>query len=90
VFAEIQDQFRSRSGKNETEIMNLDARVLEVVDTGNDIEASVMFTAQLREIDENSGVYPEPVHVEEIWHFVKPKKSINPTWFLDGIQQVED
>ena len=90
VFAELQDQFRATEGNNETEIMSLEAKLLNVNEADNTFEASVLFTAQLREIDKDSGLYPEPIQVEEIWHFMKPSHAAAPTWFLDGIQQVED
>lgn len=84
VFAEIQDQFRASKGENYAEILELRAEVLEVADGATDREASVLFDALLREAPG-----AEPVRVQEVWRFVRSRASRQPTWFLDGIQQVE-
>lgn len=84
VFAEIQDQFRAAKGENYSEILELHAELLEVTDGATDREASVLFDALLREAPG-----AEPVRVEEVWRFVRSRASRQPTWFLDGIQQVE-
>jgi predicted lipid-binding transport protein (Tim44 family) len=85
VFAEIQEQLRGSDAGNRTEILKLDAELLEVRDTGTDWEATVLFDAILREEQDQ-----RPAQVREVWHFVRPVNSIQPTWFLDGIQQLEE
>lgn len=85
VFAEIQDQYRARSGDQRTEVLKLEAELLEVRDRENDREASVLFDVMMRE-DENE----RPKQVREVWHFVRSRLSRQPTWFLDGIQQLDD
>ena len=82
VFGEIQDQHQSREKHGKTEIVSLHAELLSSTDLGSKQEAIVLFKAELTE-DGNS--HP----VEEVWHFVKPANSLQTTWFLDGIQQVE-
>lgn len=82
VFAEIQDQFRDRGEHGKTEISELDAELLNATDLGSKQEAIVLFKATLTE-DGNSHT------VEEVWHFVKSNNSHQPSWLLDGIQQVE-
>ncbi len=89
VFAEIQDQFRARSGENRTEIQSLNAELMDVKEVNGNLEASVMFDSKVSEYDANSPMIVDSSHVREIWHFVRPKLSLRPTWFLDGIQQVE-
>lgn len=84
VFAELQDQLRERSGPNLTEILKADARLLEVRDVGADREATVLFDVLMREAPGES-----PVQTREVWHFVRSRFSKQPTWFLDGIQQLE-
>ncbi len=79
VFGEIQDQFHSRTGNSQTEIIDLNAELLSASDLGSKQEAIVLFKAQLRE-DGND------IHVDEVWHFVKANNSAN--WQLEGIQQV--
>ncbi len=79
VFGEIQDQFHSRNGSSETEVVDLNAELLSANDLGSKQEAIVLFKAELREDGNN-------IHVDEVWHFVKARNSAN--WQLEGIQQV--
>jgi predicted lipid-binding transport protein (Tim44 family) len=86
VFGELQDQLRERGREaNRTELLKLELELLEVVDVGSDREAVVLFDVLMRESPQD-----EPQQVREVWRFVRPKHSRQPTWFLDGIQQVED
>ncbi len=85
VFAEIQQQLHARNGDNRTDILKLEAELLEVRDTGSDWEATVLFDAILREEQDQ-----RPAQVREVWHFIRPVNSIQPKWFLDGIQQLEE
>ncbi|MFC1750036.1 Tim44 domain-containing protein [Pseudomonadota bacterium] len=82
VFGEIQDQVHAKEGQSKTEIVELNAELLKTEDLGSRQEAIVLFRAKLSE-DGN------PLSVEEVWHFVRPSTSTQPTWLLDGIQQVE-
>jgi predicted lipid-binding transport protein (Tim44 family) len=84
VFAELQDQIRGRTGDNRTELLQIELKLLRVADVGNTREASVRFDVLMRE--ESSA---DPVWVHEVWHFIRSKYSNQPTWYLDGIQQVE-
>jgi predicted lipid-binding transport protein (Tim44 family) len=84
VFAELQQQIRQRVGENRTELLKVEAEVLEVRDTGNDREASVLFNVLMRE-----AAGEPPTQVQEVWHFTRSRNSSQPTWFLDGIQQLE-
>jgi predicted lipid-binding transport protein (Tim44 family) len=86
VFGELQDQLRERGGQpNRTELLKVEAELLEVRDLGSDREAAVLFDVVMRESAEE-----EPVQVREVWHFVRPRNSRQPTWFLDGIRQLAD
>jgi predicted lipid-binding transport protein (Tim44 family) len=85
VFAEIQDQIKASDEENHTEILKLNAEILEVREIGNEIEAVVLFDAIMREgRDEQAG------QVREVWHFVKPKSGLQTKWLLDGIQQLAE
>jgi len=84
VFAELQDQVRSRTGENHTELLQVDLKLLRVADVGDTREASVQFDVLMRE--ERSA---NPVWVHEVWHFIRSRYSKQPTWYLDGIQQIE-
>lgn len=83
VFAEIQDQLRGSSASNKTEVLKVNAELLEVREVGSDLEATVLFDCILREDDGNTD------QVREVWHFTKPVNSKQTKWFLDGIQQLE-
>lgn len=85
VFAELQGQLRQRQGENRTELLKVDAEILGVRDVGNEREAAVLFDVLMRESAGDS-----PANVREVWHFTRSRTSQQPTWFLDGIQQLED
>jgi predicted lipid-binding transport protein (Tim44 family) len=85
VFAEIQGQLIASATENHTDILKLDAKLLEVREIGSELEAVVLFDTIMRE-----DVNAQAEQVREVWHFVKPKISIQPKWLLDGIQQLED
>lgn len=84
VFAEIQDQLRASDASNKTEVLKVNAELLEVREVGSELEATVLFDSIMREDDGNTE------RVREVWHFSKPVSSKQPKWFLDGIQQLED
>ena len=85
VFAEIQSQLKASTTYNVTDLLKLEAELLEVREIGSELQATVLFDAIMRE-DINGSAE----QIKEIWHFVKPKASIQPKWLLDGIQQLED
>ena len=83
MLAEIQGQISERGGaQQKTEVMFIDANLLEV-ETINDMAiASVRFTGQLRDLPNG-----EPEAFDEIWHVQKDLKVPDATWLLAGIQQ---
>jgi predicted lipid-binding transport protein (Tim44 family) len=85
VFAEIQEQLKASASENHTDILKLNAELLEVREIGSELEAVVLFEAIMRE-----DINAQTEQIREVWHFVKPKISIQPKWLLDGIQQLED
>jgi len=94
VFGELQDQIRARSGENRTELLKVECELLEVREAGADTEATVLFDVLMREIDVDSIINDDDdaklvTSVREVWHFTRPTRSTQPTWFLDGIQQIE-
>jgi predicted lipid-binding transport protein (Tim44 family) len=84
VFAEIQDQLNNSIEPNRTDVLKLNAELLSIRDIGAELEAVVLFDAIIKE-DANS----QAEQVREVWHFIKPKNSKQPKWYLDGIQQLE-
>ena len=85
VFAEIQEQIKASTTDNHTDILKLNAELLEIREVGAELEATVLFDVIIRE-----DINAQTEQVKEIWHFIKPKNSIQPKWLLDGIQQLED
>lgn len=86
LYAEIQMQLNERgAAASRTEVVSVDARLLELVqEDGYDI-ASVRFTGLIREDNANN---PEPF--DEIWHVKKKVGDRNPAWLIAGIQQVAE
>jgi len=86
VFGELQDQIRARGDAvNQTDLLKVECEILEVRDVSGSREATVLFDVMMRE-DPTA----RPQQVREVWHFIRALNSRQPTWFLDGIQQLED
>ena len=84
MLAEISAQINERGdAQQKTEVMFIDANLLEVETTHDMAIASVRFTGQLRDVPDG-----EPEDFDEIWHVQKNLKDPNATWLLAGIQQV--
>jgi predicted lipid-binding transport protein (Tim44 family) len=82
IFAEISMQMQERGNTvQKTEVIAINADLLEVVNEGDYTIASVRFTGQL---SENGGT---PENVDEIWHIQKSLQQANAAWLLAGIQQ---
>ncbi len=82
VFAEISMQMQERGNVvQKTEVITIDAELLEVATDGDYTIASVRFTGQL---SENNGA---PENVDEIWHIQKNRQNADDSWLLAGIQQ---
>lgn len=85
VFAEIQTQLKESDAENHTDILKIEAELLEVREIGNELEAVVLFDTLMRE---ELSAHPE--QVREVWTFIKPKNSMQAKWYLDGLQQLEN
>ena len=84
MLAELSEQMQERGDtQQKSEVMFIDANLLEVETTQDMAIASVRFTGQLREFPNG-----EPEAFDEIWHVQKDLKDPNATWLLSGIQQV--
>ena len=84
MLAEISAQMKEQGDtQQKSEVMFIDANLLEVETTEDMAIASVRFTGQLRELPNG-----EPEAFDEIWHVQKDLKDPNATWLLSGIQQV--
>ncbi len=86
MLAEISLQITERGDvQQKTEVMFLDANLLDVETSDDEAIASVRFTGQLRDLPDG-----EPDEFDEIWHVQKDLKDSNSTWLLAGIQQTSD
>jgi len=84
MFAELKMDFMERAGAaQQTEVVSLDAQVLEVVEEAARYIASVRFSGLIRE---EKGAAPEAF--DEVWHLSKPRAG-SGGWVLSGIQQAQ-
>ena len=82
MFAEIKMDFAERHGASQqTDVVSIDADVLEVVEEPARYVVSVRFTGLIRE-DQDAAA----MAIDEIWHLVKPRDG-QGGWLLAGIQQ---
>lgn len=83
VFAELSLQMAERStGTHKTDVLELDAEVLDVSELEGQHVVTVRFSGMLRE--EDGAV---PARFEELWHLVKPIGG-NNGWRVAGLQQI--
>jgi predicted lipid-binding transport protein (Tim44 family) len=82
IFAEISMQMQERGNVvQKTDVLVIEAELLEVANEGDFTIASVRFTGKL---SENNGA---PENIDEIWHVQKSVRQDNAMWLLAGIQQ---
>ncbi|HEX4942702.1 MAG TPA: Tim44-like domain-containing protein, partial [Usitatibacteraceae bacterium] len=83
MYAEISMQIRERGDAiQKTEVVTLNASLVEAVVEGDYAIASVRFTGLIREAADAN---PEPF--DEIWHVRKSLVDRKATWLIAGIQQ---
>ena len=85
MYVEIETRIKEIGAHNRTNVLKLEAELLEAREVGDQLEAVVLFDGILREGDDD-----QARQVREVWHFTKPRNAQQPTWFLDGIQQLEE
>ncbi|MEY4729343.1 MAG: hypothetical protein RL020_501 [Pseudomonadota bacterium] len=83
VYAELSMQMQERGDvKQKTDIVTLNADLIEVVTEGDVAIASVRYSGLIRETGEQATPF------DEIWHVQKNLKDAKATWLVAGIQQV--
>ena len=82
MYTEIARELDDRGPHRPTEIVTLDADVLDVATEGDKHWASVRFTGLVREDGE-----PQPKSIDEVWNLSKPVRG-NSGWLLAGITQL--
>ncbi len=84
MFAEIKMNISERgNAKQETDVVEINAEVLDVAEEGSRYIVSVRFTGLIRE---QANAAAE--QVDEVWHMVKPRDG-GAGWVLAGIQQMQ-
>ena len=84
MFAEIRMNIAERGeAEQETDVVTLNAEVVEVTEETNRYVVSVRFNGLIRE-DKDATAEP----IDEIWHMVKPRDG-SSGWVLAGIQQMQ-
>lgn len=83
VLRELRAQYEEDPNPGVTQVLKVDASVVEVREEGDEQRVSVFFDVLMREDPEQ--VNPE--QVRELWHFVRSRHGDN-SWRLDGIQQM--
>lgn len=82
MFAEIQMQYQERGRSNQqTDVVQLDAGLLDVSEQGAYQVASVRFRGLIRESADAN-----PESFEEVWHLTRPLDA-SSGWVVAGIQQ---
>ncbi|WP_018991105.1 Tim44 domain-containing protein [Aromatoleum toluclasticum] len=83
IFGELQMQIRERgTAPQQTEVMELDAEVVECIEENRRYRVAVRFRGLIRE---EAGA--APVDFDEFWHLTKPVDG-NQGWQVAGIQQL--
>lgn len=84
MFAEIRLDIAERGGKSQqTDVLKLNAEVVDVAEESQRFVVSVRFTGELQE---EKGA--APVALDEVWHLTKPRDG-SKGWIVAGIQQVQ-
>jgi predicted lipid-binding transport protein (Tim44 family) len=84
MFAEIRMDLDQRHGlPQKTDIVSLNAEILDIAQDDYRYIVSTRFTGMLRE-EANAA----PVAIDEVWHLIKPISG-QGGWVLAGIQQVQ-
>jgi len=82
MYTEIARELDERGPHQATEIVKLDAEVLDASTEGDTHWASVRFTGLVREDGE-----PVPKSIDEVWNLAKPVRG-KSGWLLAGIRQL--
>ena len=84
VYAELAMQIRERGdAPQKTDVVTLDAQLLEVVVEGEQMIASLRYSGTIRE-----AVGAPVVPFDEVWHLRRSATAANDPWLIAGIQQL--
>lgn len=82
MFEEVKKDLAGRGAPQQTDVMSLNAELLELATESDKHWASVRFSGMVRETPGAA-----PVDFEEVWNLVKPADG-SSGWLLAGIQQM--
>jgi predicted lipid-binding transport protein (Tim44 family) len=85
-FQEITSQAAQDPNPGQTEILLLNAQLVESQIEGSTQIASVLFDVLMREDQKEQ----QPKQVREVWHFSRRGDDPSSNWTLEGIQQLEN
>jgi Uncharacterized protein conserved in bacteria len=85
VLTEIKRQAAADPTPSKTELLLVNARLLEFREEEADTVATVLFDVLMRE----DASEDRPKQIREVWHFSRPTGNIEANWRLEGIQQLE-
>jgi len=85
VFIEISRQAGLDPAPGKTEVLMIEARVVEAGTEGTQTVISVLYDVLLRE-DQTAS---QPKQVREVWHIRRDESEAKPEWLLEGIQQLD-
>ncbi len=83
VYENLQQHARRNPTPSKTDILLVEAKVLEVKRDNADLTASVLYDVLLRKKGAKANS-----KLKEIWHFRKNAEDSNALWKVEGIQQV--
>lgn len=85
VLEEIRRQAAADPRPSKTELLLVNARLLEFREEAADTVVTVYFDVLMRE----DAAEDRPKQVREVWHFSRPTGNLDVNWRLEGIQQLE-
>lgn len=85
VHQEMARQAKADPGPSRTELLMVNARLVEYREDGGDSIATVLFDVLMRE----DASEDRPKQVREVWHFSRESANPSSNWRLEGIQQLE-
>ena len=85
VLAEIRRQALADPTPSKTELLLVNAKLVEFREESADTVATVLFDVLMRE----DASEERPKQIREVWHFSRPTADQQANWRLEGIQQLE-
>lgn len=86
LLEKLRERSRKDSKRGRTELLLINAKLMDRRQEGSRETASVDFDVLLRE----GGTDREPHQSREVWHFARDRQDRNTNWRLESIEQLED